>query len=222
MKKDIWGTDFLKIPIEEKKKKSSVGVANPTKVFILFSVSVLLFIVLDWIKWDLIYDRNNLIKGIVVIGLWLMFFAIMLCFLFYVFQHYSLLTRLITIGLVLLIVGRFFIFPYTKVYVEINYIAFQEKREETLNLLKDNRLEQINEIQYKTKFRLTSHTGTIDVWKEKNRYEVYFYIYKGLWKNSVLIYSSDGKISNTNKSPFQLIEIRELDNHWYSALEVQN
>lgn len=222
VKKGIQNGSLLKIPVKEKKKKNSINIASPIKVLLLFGFTILLFVILDWVKWDFIYDTNNLIKGFVIIGLWIIFLVIILCFLFYIFQYYSLLIKLITSGMILLIIGIFFIFPYTKTYRDLNYIVLKEEREETLEMLKNDDLEQFDETQYKAPFRLISHTNTLDVLQRNGRYEVYFSIYRGLWKNSVLIYSSDEKMPNTDRGTSRLTEIIKVDSHWYTALEIQN
>ncbi len=198
------------------------------KIIFVYVIVALIYILMDWLRFDLILAVDslgfNLIFGLVLLGFRILFIILFICSLVYLIIKYRIIKikAFIPFFLMLVIIFYFIFRTYSPLYLDIDFIIHKAGREEIIEMYKENRLTQININTYIVPYRMVSHNKKVYIQNKDGIINAVFYISKGFINDRILIYVSDDSKANTNDfwdSPDyrKLINIRKASDNWYFA-----
>lgn len=119
-------------------------------------------------------------------------------------------------------------FPYTKLYLNLNYSLNRGRFQQTIQIINGGEIEdykrnyQLGSEEYIVPYRLASYSGVIQVQIHNDIIKVMFSAYKGYSREVVIVYASDD--SGIDKTDFSsngatcnYSNINKIDVNWYSA-----
>lgn len=203
---------------------------------ILSSIFVLAF---DFLKFDFIIKVKSagsfgaeIVSGFLVLIPYGLYGILAIWSLIYIFKKYrskkwmALLPAIIILVTVLLL-G---FFPYTKMYLDLNYSINKARFQQTIHLVDSGEIKgykknyQLGSDEYIAPYRLSSYSGVVRVQVHNDVTKLMFSAYKGYSREVVIVYSSDD--SGINKKDFSdrlngatwnFSNIKKIDGNWYSA-----
>jgi hypothetical protein len=201
------------------------GVVTPV-VFVLGSV---IFFTFDWVRFDLSKKINNsLIIGNFVWFIYFLYGCMGVWSVIYLIKKLSVYRwkAFIPIAIVIITILYFLLIPLSNIYLNIDYKLNGGNRAKIVQMVQNDQMQrnQIGENKYIVPYRLTSHTGYIYVQKNTLVTKIMFYVYCGIGKSRVIIYSSNDSEINENdfnsgipvtNSHFR--DIKKMEKYWYSA-----
>ena len=188
---------------------------------IIFIFSLILLILSKWLVWDIIYNKNILIRGIILL------IADIICILtsigsisWMLYIHKNKLLNIVSICLLIFCMVWTFILANSYVNIKLNFVINKYNREKIVDMIDNAEIEQyrMREFLYKAPISTTSQTNTIAYYKNNNRNIVVFFVNRGEFAGSAIIYSSeDNDISQINIG-LNYKKVGRLEENWYYAL----
>jgi len=191
-------------------------------------IAFLFFILIDWVRFDLIIAIDNigfnLIFGLLLIGFIALYVIMLNSSLVYLILRWR-ITRfkaLIPLTLMLMVFLYYFIVNYSSAYMHMDYSFNRNDRQEIIEMYENNQLTQINVNRYLTPYRLSSHNKIVYIQTKENVTKAIFFISNGFEHDRVLLYVSDeNMVLNSDfgdgVSYWDLQNIRKVSENWYFA-----
>ncbi len=203
------------------------------KHLLSFVIITIIFLLLNWLKRDIIFFTNTKwpIISAAILGL-LIFIIYALYILFGVVSIVLHIKRVKSISYMMIIVYVFaiitvFVFPRTELYTNIDYNINRTNRELSINMIKSGGIDEyrIDIDEYITPFRQASYNRIMHIQEENGVLKVMFYVYLGMREKSVIVYVSDDSgieaddfsIGLPPEATYGFNDVKKLSSNWYSA-----
>ena len=191
------------------------------KCLMLISITLNIFlIIIDWCQWDIIYKLNerynHLISGLFFYFILLMKFIIVILIIIGITGMYINRKKVSAIIVAILFMCNIALqsfVPVSETYVKINFKIQATNRQKIISMFDSGNvsISQRDENSYllPLNIRLASHDGEITVNNEK----IMFFVHRGIFKNSAVIYSPDTNISE-EEFGFKIDKSLILEPNW--------
>ncbi len=193
-----------------------------------------IFLILsDWIQWDIIAQISAYYNGLTA-GIFLICFTLVRVFVFIILIAWSIyfikqkyaeikMIAFLPILVLLLTVVSQTLIPLSNAYIYTEHNCRKETREHIVAMLEgteDTQLVQTNMDTYLLPLSLrgASHNAKITTEKSDASLKVLFYIHKGIFKNSAVIYSSDNQSVKNGDFKLEYQTIKLIVPCWYAVI----
>ena len=187
---------------------------------IVFIFSLFMLISSKWFIWDIIYNKNMLIRGVIFL------IADVICIslsvgsvLWLIYTHKSKLLNTLSVCLLLLCMIWTFLLANSYINIKSDFILNKHNREKIVDMINSSEIDnyRMGEFLYKTPIRSASQTNTISYYKNGSQNTVVFWVSRGMF-GSVIIYNSEDTDINQTDTGLNIIKSGKLEKNWYYAV----
>jgi len=191
------------------------------KKYMLLISSILVFVLAFIYRWYFDQLVDSLFVFALIPGI-LLFASFVICFGFNIAILYKERTFINIISLCALILTCVItlFFPFRKAKINFELELYEEKRNEVINLVKNNKLEvDVNgNAKLPKNLKMVSTSGEVLIYQsDENNIQIGFWIFRGVQSGSIiLIYSSNGEeLIRNNETGHTINIIEKLKDNWY-------
>ncbi len=195
------------------------------KKYILFIITIILFIFCFLYGWYSDYLTNLLFIFIPIISLilFVIWIVLMIVLLLKIRKRKGILD-FCSIGILIIITLFSFFFPYREIKTRVELSLFESERLEVIEMIINDELvpsDEYGNVELPSKYKKLSTSGEVSVYQnDDNGVVVCFWIFRGLQSGSIkLIYSTGGEeLIRENEKGHPIISIEKLRDNWYYVI----
>ena len=188
---------------------------------IIFIFSLILLLFSKWLVWDIIYNKNMLIRGIILLIADITCILVSIGSLFWMlYMHKSRLLNIVSIFLLVFCMIWTFILANSYINIKLDFMINKHNREKIVDMINSSKIEQyrMGEFLYKVPIRTASQTNTISYYKNNDQDVVVFFVNSGEFGGSAVIYASSDKDISKTDIGLNYKKVGKLEKNWYYVL----
>ena len=191
-------------------------------VSIIYLAAIILLFVFSRFRWDVVNNTNYMVGTVTTLLMTCAYIGMTVFATFYavIGAMNKIWQAVIPVGMCFLVLLFVLWFAFTPLYSSFEHKVYLSARKEVIELVESGRIaNQISTDRYIPPQRMASYDGTVRVIEGDERY-VIFTSFIGVKKNLMVVYSKNAIDKIGELIYGEVIEVRKLEEDWYSVIAV--